>query len=72
MNCCDSYGNCRQGRDCPIRKPAPCKWCKDTGIDETGGPCVCSPHHHGDILAWALAAFIALMVVLMAIRSCST
>lgn len=19
MNCCDSYGNCRQGRDCPVR-----------------------------------------------------
>jgi hypothetical protein len=20
MNCCDDYGNCRQGRDCPIRR----------------------------------------------------
>lgn len=20
MNCCDDHGNCRQGRDCPIRK----------------------------------------------------
>jgi hypothetical protein len=20
MNCCDDYGNCRQDRDCPIRK----------------------------------------------------
>ena len=19
MNCCDEYGNCNQGRDCPIR-----------------------------------------------------
>ena len=19
MNCCNSYGNCKQGRDCPIR-----------------------------------------------------
>jgi hypothetical protein len=19
MNCCDTYGNCTQGRDCPIR-----------------------------------------------------
>jgi len=19
MNCCDKYGNCRQGRDCPVR-----------------------------------------------------
>jgi hypothetical protein len=20
MNCCDTYGNCTQGRDCPVRK----------------------------------------------------
>ena len=20
MNCCDEFGNCRQGRDCPIRR----------------------------------------------------
>jgi len=20
MNCCDEYGNCRQGRDCPVRR----------------------------------------------------
>ena len=19
MNCCDNYGNCNQGRDCPVR-----------------------------------------------------
>ena len=24
MNCCDDYGNCNQGRDCPARqKPTP-------------------------------------------------
>jgi hypothetical protein len=23
MNCCDEYGNCRQGRDCPIRQATP-------------------------------------------------
>ena len=26
MNCCDEYGNCRQGRDCPVRttrEPSP-------------------------------------------------
>jgi hypothetical protein len=20
MNCCDAYGNCNQGRDCPVRQ----------------------------------------------------
>ena len=20
MNCCDEFGNCRQGRDCPVRQ----------------------------------------------------
>ena len=20
MNCCDEYGNCNQGRDCPVRR----------------------------------------------------
>jgi len=23
MNCCDEYGNCRQGRDCPVRRDQP-------------------------------------------------
>ena len=23
MNCCDDYGNCRQGRDCPVRQATP-------------------------------------------------
>ena len=23
MNCCDEYGNCRQGRDCPVRRGTP-------------------------------------------------
>ena len=22
MNCCDDFGDCRQGRDCPARPPA--------------------------------------------------
>lgn len=64
MNCCDEYGNCRQGRDCPVRKQ-PCQWCSGTGIDETGGPCVCSKHHKGDILAVILSIFIAIMIAFM-------
>ena len=23
MNCCDDYGNCTQGRDCPVGEPLP-------------------------------------------------
>jgi hypothetical protein len=23
LNCCDEYGNCRQGRDCPVRIARP-------------------------------------------------
>ena len=38
MNCCDDYGNCNQGRDCPIRKKREhdCKLSKqlDMGVDD--------------------------------------
>ena len=23
MNCCDAFGSCRQGRDCPVRRQPP-------------------------------------------------
>lgn len=30
MNCCDDFGNCRQGRDCPARRsPADPRYCAD-------------------------------------------
>lgn len=46
MNCCDAYGNCRQGRDCPVRrrdpadpagpatvaKAKPLRRCEDMGV----------------------------------------
>ncbi len=69
MNCCDEYGNCRQGRDCPVRKQASCQWCKGTGIDETGAACVCSKHHWGDTLAVILLILIAALTAFILTHS---
>lgn len=33
MNCCDEYGDCRQGRDCPVRKTASERRAKDFQAD---------------------------------------
>ena len=68
MNCCYEYGNCRQGRDCPIRK---CPYCHGMGYDASGQKCTCQPDHSGDTLAWILGGFIAVMLVLLTIRSCA-
>lgn len=55
MNCCDDYGDCRQGRDCPVRTKA-CKHCHGIGYDASGYPCTCTApakvakvknRHHG-------------------------
>jgi hypothetical protein len=54
MNCCDEYGNCRQGRDCPIRKQLENE--KPTPADGQ--------------LVWAVLGFIVLMLGLMTLRSC--
>lgn len=70
MNCCDEYGNCRQGRDCPARKPKPCQYCHGLGYDSSGQKCTCQPDHFGDTLAWILGCFIVVMVALMTLRSC--
>ena len=68
MNCCDDYGKCTQGRDCPIRK---CPYCHGMGYDASGQKCTCQPDHFGDTLAWILGGFIAVMLVLLTIRSCA-
>lgn len=39
MNCCDEYGDCNQGRDCPARE---CKHCQGRGRDASGYPCTCT------------------------------
>jgi hypothetical protein len=39
VNCCDEFGDCRQGRDCPIRR---CPHCHGIGYDASGYACTCT------------------------------
>lgn len=72
MNCCDEYGDCRQGRDCPVRKErAQCPWCQGSGYDASGQKCPCQPDNTGYVLAWLLGGFIVVMLILLKIRSCA-
>ena len=36
VNCCDEYGNCRQGRDCPVRYAAAAA--TEIGADDPPAP----------------------------------
>lgn len=41
MNCCDDYGNCNQGRDCPLRKESTAvglRYCRTLGPDDSPLP----------------------------------
>jgi hypothetical protein len=58
MNCCDANGDCRQGKDCPIRKAKELLDAEDKPTPADGQ------------LVWALAAFIVLMLGLLTLRSC--
>jgi hypothetical protein len=60
MNCCDEYGNCNQGRDCPIRKER-VRQAKELLDKDT--PTTAQ-------LVWAVVAFIVLMLGLLTLRSC--
>jgi hypothetical protein len=72
MNCCDEYGNCNQGRDCPVRQKKECQWCHGTGYDASGLKCVCHPDHPGNMLAWIFGVFLAVLLVLMTVKSCAS
>jgi hypothetical protein len=56
MNCCDDYGNCRQGRNCPARTVGPRPvgdWRElDDGFSEWA-----------DMLVWAVTAIAAVGLV---------
>ena len=72
MNCCDEYGNCNQGRDCPVRQKKECQWCHGLGYDSSGLKCVCQPDHPGNTLAWIFGVFIVVMLILMTVKSCAS
>ena len=58
MNCCDEYGECRQGRDCPIRVAKVGK--RMPGPEPLHG----APwRHHLKDLASAMLLCLAVMVV---------
>ena len=40
MNCCDDYGECRQGRDCPIRIQKNIDMSVEEGIDVSWFPII--------------------------------
>ena len=66
MNCCDENGNCRQGRDCPVRgywKNPP--QTKISVIAEDDKPTPADGQ-----LVWVVVAFIVLMLGLLTLRSC--
>ena len=45
MNCCDEFGNCRQGRDCPVRNAAAAA--TEIGADDY----LVKPFNPGELLA---------------------
>ena len=56
MNCCNDYGNCDQGRDCPIRKQR-AKEANDAYINKG-----MEPNHYEDV-ADTFKALIAVIAV---------
>jgi hypothetical protein len=60
MNCCDEYGNCNQGRNCPIRKER-VRQAKEL----LGGKPPTSKQ-----VTWAVVTFITVMLGLLTLRSC--
>jgi hypothetical protein len=71
MNCCDEFGNCNQGRDCPLRKEkTPCSFCFGTGYDASGQLCACQPETSDDIYFLVVGCLIAAMFVTLTVKGC--
>jgi hypothetical protein len=66
VNCCDAYGNCRQGRDCPVR--AARLRTKNGGEQVNTDPPVATPE---DASLWTVLAQVgaAAFVVLLAVAA---
>lgn len=64
MNCCDEYGDCRQGRDCPVRRQA-AQQAERSEPHTPTGPLASEPDGASVALALALAA--TLVVWLLAV-----
>ncbi len=58
MNCCDANGDCRQGKDCPIRRAKELLDAEDQPTPADGQ------------LVWVVVAFITLMLTMLTLRSC--
>ena len=72
MNCCDEYGDCNQGRDCPIRKGYVTRRCRAGKPVEDDLPVQYWPGHEDDgiedqkdMVAVAIALFILIIVGLV-------
>jgi hypothetical protein len=63
MNCCDEYGECRQGRDCPVRK-APAKVAKVKQRLPGDTPLPASPlrAYLGYVAKWLLIAVASILI----------
>ena len=60
MNCCDEYGNCRQGRDCPVRIER-VRQAKER-LDRDANPWRRQLRH---LAKWMLAAYLLLIYMAM-------
>jgi hypothetical protein len=70
MNCCDEYGDCRQGRDCPVRmRPAKVARVGRKDYDREPLPPSVWPSVAKRFAAWFLQGVIVLFVMAGAVVS---
>lgn len=65
MNCCDEYGDCRQGRDCPVRRQA-AQQAERSEPHTPTGPLASEPDGASVALALAATLVVWLLAVVVA------